>query len=284
MLGRELAGVFKNSGTAFCGTDREVDITNPGALGAFAEKLCAKTQVAWVVNCAAYTAVDKAEDDPETCRRLNVDGPGNIAALCAEVGAGFVHISTDYVFDGKGAIPYTEEDPPYPTGVYGITKRDGETAALHNNSRSYVIRSAWLYGQYGKNFVTTMLSLMNTRDSIKVVNDQQGSPTWARDLAGVIRAVTESREDTCPFGIYHYTDAGVITWYDFAREIYRQGRALGLVKKDCLVEPCTSAEYPSKAKRPAYSVLDKGKITKTLGITVPRWDESLREYLGTIAP
>ena len=277
MLGTELSLLLEKSGLPFTGTDREVDITDYAALKGFAEK----QPFTWIVNCAAYTAVDKAEDDSENCRQLNTIGAGNIARAAREAGAKVIHISTDYVFDGSVSRPYTEEDTTRPTGVYGLTKRDGEMKVLEGNVSSYIIRTAWLYGKHGSNFVQTMIHLMNERDEVKVVNDQRGSPTWANDLASVIIAiiVAVKNDKTVPFGIYHYTDEGDITWFEFAKEIYRQGRELGRIAKDCVVNPCTSADYPSKLTRPAYSVLDTTRIKRTLGIKIPVWNESLRRFL-----
>ena len=283
MLGTELSVLLEKSGFRFVGSDREVDITKPAELLHFAEG----QQFTWIINCAAYTAVDKAEDDAELCRRLNAQGAGNIAACAQKAGARLIHISTDYVFDGIGVTaegvtrPYREDDKTNPTGVYGLTKREGEIAVLENNPRSYIIRAAWLYGKHGNNFVHTMLRLMNERDEIKVVNDQRGSPTWAFDLAFVILDIIKAADTSknIPFGIYHYTNEGNITWYDFAKEIYRQGRQSGLTKKNCSIKPCTSAEYPSKVKRPVYSVLDKSKIKAALEIEIPAWDASLKEFL-----
>jgi len=277
MLGTELSLLLEESGVSFIGTDKEIDITDQAALIGFAEK----QPFTWIINCAAYTAVDKAEDDEENCRLLNTVGPGNIANAARETGARVIHISTDYVFDGKGNSPYTEEDTTGPTGVYGLTKRDGEVKVLEENAESYIVRTAWLYGKYGGNFVRTMLRLMNERDEVKVVNDQRGSPTWARDLASAIITIIDAVRNgrTVPFGIYHYTNEGEITWFDFAKEIYRQGRELGFISGDCALKPCTSAEYPSKVERPEYSVLDKTKIKKALGIKIPVWDESLRKFL-----
>ncbi|MCL1931031.1 MAG: dTDP-4-dehydrorhamnose reductase [Treponema sp.] len=281
MLGTELSLLLEKTGVPFTGTDREVDITDPAALGEFAEKRA----FTWIINCAAYTAVDKAEDDAETCRRLNTLGAAHIAACAKKTGARLIHLSTDYVFDGTGKRPYHEEDATAPTGVYGLTKRDGELAVIDNNPRSYIIRTAWLYGKHGNNFVATMLRLMNERDEVKVVNDQQGSPTWAFDLASALLAVIAAADTgkNIPFGIYHYTNEGNITWFDFAKEIYRQGRGLGRINKNCAVKSCTSAEYPAKVKRPAYSVLDKSKIKAALGIAIPAWDASLKEFLQTCA-
>ena len=295
MLGTELSQLFERQGVPFTGTDRGVDITDPQALMAFAHAQA--EPVSWIVNCAAYTAVDNAENDVAACRRLNVDGAGNIASCAKSIGAKLIHISTDYVFDGKGIIdalgtkggapplprPYREDDPASPIGVYGLSKYDGERAALEKGCGAavYIIRSAWLYGAHGNNFVSTMLRLMNERDEVKVVNDQQGSPTWARDLAGALLALITAADSgkTVQGGVYHYTDEGAITWFDFAREIYRLGRELGRAARDCAVIPCSSAEYPAKVQRPAYSVLDKSKIKAALGITIPAWDASLRKFL-----
>jgi dTDP-4-dehydrorhamnose reductase len=285
MLGTELSLLLEKSGLLFTGTDREVDITDAAALENFA-----KTQpVSCIINCAAYTAVDKAEDDVENCRRLNTLGAANLAACAQSIGARLIHFSTDYVFDGKGMAveemdvprPYREDDATNPIGVYGLTKRDGELAVLKNNPRSYIIRTAWLYGKHGSNFVHTMLRLMNERDEIKVVNDQRGSPTWTLDLASTILAFikTVNSGKDIPFGIYHYTNEGDITWFEFAKEIFRQGREAGSITKDCAVKPCTSAEYPAKVKRPAYSVLDKSKTKAALGIKIPAWEKSLAEFL-----
>ncbi len=284
MLGTEIALLLEKCGVPFAGTDREVDITDKASLTAFIQKQ--EKPISWVINCAAYTAVDKAEDDAETCRRLNVSGPANIAACAKNIGAKVIHISTDYVFDGKGVTdeggirPYREDDTTNPIGVYGLTKRDGEIAVLENNPDSYIIRTAWLYGRHGNNFVHTMLRLMNERDEIKVVDDQRGSPTWAFDLARLLLSVIKAGGDgkNIPFGIYHFTNEGNITWFDFAKEIYGQGRELGLITKNCLVKPCASAEYPAKVKRPAFSVLDKSKIKTALKIEIPSWEISLKEF------
>jgi dTDP-4-dehydrorhamnose reductase len=282
MLGTELSRVLDQRGLAHTGTDREVDITDPAALRRFAEQQAKKTPLTWIINCAAYTAVDKAEDDRDTCRRLNVEGPGNIACAAGKIGARMLHISTDYVFNGKGTRPYREDDPTDPIGVYGLSKRDGEEAILAHSDAAYIIRSAWMYGQYGNNFVSTMLRLMAGRDTVRVVNDQRGSPTWANDLANTVAdLILRSDRGDLPYGIYHYTNGGDITWFEFAKEIYAQGRALGLLIQDCAVVPCTSAEYPAKVTRPAYSVLDKSKIQRALGISLSPWDTSLRRFLET---
>ena len=284
MLGTELSLLLEKYGLSFISTDREVDITDPLALNQFVIKQVqpdGKQTVSWIINCAAYTAVDKAEDDAEACYRLNMSGAGNIASCAKSIGARLIHISTDYVFDGTASQPYREDDATNPIGVYGLTKRNGELAVLENNPDSYIIRTAWLYGKYGSNFVSTMLRLMNERDEIKVVDDQRGSPTWSFDLASTILALVQTVDSgrDIPFGLYHYTNEGIITWFDFAKEIYRQGRECGCITKDCNVKPCTSAEYPARVKRPAYSVLDKSKIKSAQGIEIPAWDTSLKEFM-----
>ncbi|MDR1903482.1 MAG: dTDP-4-dehydrorhamnose reductase [Treponema sp.] len=288
MLGTELSLLLEERKIPFTGTDRDVDITDEAALTGFARQ----KPVNWIVNCAAYTAVDKAEDDGETCRALNTLGAANIARCAKSTGARLIQLSTDYVFDGKGNAagdaaprPCREDDETNPIGVYGLTKRDGEQMVLENNPASYIIRTAWLYGAYGNNFVRTMLRLMGERDEVNVVNDQRGSPTWARDLAGLILTLIETADKpgaVVPCGIYHYTNEGNISWFDFALEIYRQGRSRGLLVKDCKVKPCTSTEFPARVKRPEYSVLDKTKIKTTLGITIPAWDKSLGSFLGIL--
>jgi dTDP-4-dehydrorhamnose reductase len=290
MLGTELSRCFRARGFACIGTDREVDITDAAALEAFAAEQAGA--IAIIVNCAAYTAVDKAEDDADFCRRLNAEGPVNIAKTAGKIGAKLIHISTDYVFDGMGICeggagprPYREDDATNPIGVYGLTKRDGEEAVMANNPASWIVRTAWLYGKHGNNFVHTMLKFMKERGSVSVVDDQRGSPTWAYDLSGLIADIISACQggSQIPYGIYHYTNEGSITWFDFARKIYEQGRRLGLLDGECSVKPCASAEFPARVKRPAYSVLDKAKIRAALGIDIPAWDESLGNYLGTLA-
>jgi len=282
MLGTELSLLLEKYGYSYIGTDCEIDITAPAALGDFIRtQQDRKQQINWIINCAAYTAVDKAEDETEKCRKLNTTGAGNIASCAKSINAKLIHISTDYVFNGQGNKPYTEEDPTDPIGVYGLTKRDGEIKVFEENKNSYIIRTAWLYGKYGNNFVHTMLKLMKERDKIKVVNDQRGSPTWAFDLAETVIdfiKVGQTGKDV-PYGIYHFTNEDEISWFDFAREIYNQGRALGILTKDCDVMPCTSSEFPAKVKRPAYSVLDKNKIKAALEINIPTWEKSLKEFL-----
>lgn len=274
MLGTEIARQLTENKLEFVGTDIDVDITDPQALAAFAKG----KEITYIINCSAYTAVDKAENDVDVAKKLNEDGPRNIANLANQIHAKMIHISTDYVFDGTGNLPYTEDMPIAPIGVYGKTKAAGENAVKQNLNEYYIIRTAWLYGWAGKNFVYTMIKAMNTHDSVKVVNDQKGTPTFAGDLAAIIIKIIKKQD--VPFGTYHCTDLGEISWWDFTNEIKKQGIELELItKKNCVVNPCTTEEYPTPTKRPAYSVLCKDKIQKTLGITLPFWKDSLSVFL-----
>ena len=284
MLGSELSQVFDRRCLAWVGSDRDVDITDPAALNSFIERQ--QEPITWIVNCAAYTAVDKAEDDTDACRRLNADGPAAIAGAANRIGARALHFSTDYVFNGRGTVPYKEDDPTDPIGVYGLTKRDGEEAILAGHGAVYLVRTAWLYGQHGNNFVHAMLRLMNGRKEVRVVNDQLGSPTWTNDLAAAAADLIARADggETPGYGIYHYTNEGAVSWFEFAEEIYAQGKKLGLISGDCGVKPCSSADYPSRVVRPAYSVLDTEKIKRALGIAIPRWNTSLKRYLETCGP
>lgn len=277
MLGSELAQALDEKGLPWIGSDREVDITDPAALEAFA----AGKSIGWIVNCAAYTAVDKGEDEMELCSRLNRDGPAAIGALASKIGATVMHLSTDYVFDGTAERPYSEDDPIMPLGVYGKTKAQGEGALRSVCPRSYIVRTAWLYGRYGNNFVSTMLRLMGEKTDIGVVADQYGSPTYARDLALALIAIIESGKEA--YGTYHYTNAGQTNWYDFAQAIHAQARRIGLLSRDCSLRPLTTDQYPTKARRPAYSVLSKAKIERVFGIVPPEWEESLGKYIKEIS-
>lgn len=278
MLGSQVCRTFSENKVDFLGTDSDVSILDYTALEGFA----AGKKISFIVNCAAYTAVDKAESETEKARALNADGPRNIARLAKKLGVPFLHISTDYVFDGNASSPITEDTPIKPLGVYGVTKAEGEKAIAEETDDFYILRTAWLYGWSGKNFVYTMIRAMNTHDSVKVVNDQKGTPTNCVTLANVILRIIGKRAEgeSVPNGIYHVTDLGEITWFDFAKEIFAQGVERGLVtNRDCAVNPCTTEEYPIPAKRPAYSVLDKTKVQRALGIKLPAWRESLAGFL-----
>lgn len=229
-----------------------------------------------IVNCAAYTAVDRAESDAEFCERLNAQAPGFLAETAESCGAAMVQISTDYVFDGRQCRPYRETDRTCPVSVYGRTKREGEKAVMRLCSKAMVIRTAWLYSSFGNNFVKSMLRLGRERDSLGVVSDQIGTPTYARDLAEVIYVAIEG--GIVP-GVYHFSSEGFCSWYDFAKAIHRLA---GITS--CRIYPLHTEEYPSVAVRPHYSVLDKTKIKKTFGIAIPHWAESLEACIRLMEP
>lgn len=291
MLGTEICRQLTENNIQYVKSDIDVDITDIEALRNFARAW----SVTWIINCAAYTAVDKAETDVELATKLNEIAPGNIAKVASEIGARVIHISTDYVFDiynrevvkknfernSLDFSPLTEDEPVCPNSVYGITKAKGETAVRNNFDNYYILRTAWLYGWAGKNFVYTMIRAMNTHDAVKVVNDQKGTPTFAGDLAEIIIKIIK-KDGLVPYGTYHVTDLGEITWWDFTNEIKKQGIEQGWVtNKDCVVNPCTTDEYPTPAKRPAYSVLSKDKIQKALDISLPDWKLSLCKFLSS---
>lgn len=241
----------------------ELDICNEQAIMAFVKE----HDIQVIVNCAAYTAVDKAEDNPELCAKLNSDAVGYLAKAATANQAELIQISTDYVFNGTSCLPYKESDPTCPNSVYGVTKLAGEANAMSYCKKSMIIRTAWLYSTFGNNFVKTMIRLGKERDTLGVVFDQIGTPTYARDLARVIFAAIN--KGVVP-GVYHFSNEGVCSWYDFTKAIHR---IAGITT--CKVTPLHTDEYPAKAPRPHYSVLDKAKIKKTYGIEIPYWEESL---------
>lgn len=270
-LGSELQAIADDyESIDFLFTDYdELDITDRKAVRNYIEE----HEVDCVVNCAAYTAVDKAESEPEKCELLNDIAPGYLAEAIASRGGSMIQISTDYVFDGKGHIPYREDMPTAPQSVYGRTKLAGEEKVVRNCPGAMVIRTAWLYSSYGKNFVKTMLRLAKERDEIGVVADQIGTPTYAHDLARAICTIVE--QGIVP-GIYHFTNEGVCSWYDFTKTIFRLE---DISADDCRVRPLRTDEYPSTAARPHYSVLDKSKIKKTYGLDIRWWEDALKSCI-----
>lgn len=241
----------------------ELDICNEQAIMAFVKE----HDIQVIVNCAAYTAVDKAEDNPDLCAKLNSDAVGYLAKAATANQAELIQISTDYVFNGTSCLPYKESDPTCPNSVYGVTKLAGEANAMSYCEKSMIIRTAWLYSTFGNNFVKTMIRLGKERDTLGVVFDQIGTPTYARDLARVI--FTAINKGVVP-GVYHFSNEGVCSWYDFTKAIHR---IAGITT--CKVAPLHTDEYPAKAPRPHYSVLDKAKIKNTYDIEIPYWEESL---------
>lgn len=268
-LGNEMRVVARNSADNYIFTDvAELDITDAAAV----EKMVTDNDVKVIVNCAAYTNVDKAEDDREFAELLNARAVENLAQAIRRNDGLLMHVSTDYVFGGtKNNTPCREDEPANPTGVYGVTKLHGEQAIIASGCHHIIIRTAWLYSEFGKNFLKTMLDLTTTKPQLKVVFDQVGSPTYAYDLALAIFDIVENRKYVDNDGIYHYSNEGVCSWFDFTKMIAEYAGHTG-----CDIQPCHSDEFPSKVVRPSYSVLDKTKIKKTFGVSVPYWTDSLR--------
>jgi dTDP-4-dehydrorhamnose reductase len=249
----------------------EMDIVNKDLV----EKGISEVKPDYLINCAAYTAVDKAETEKEIAFAINSEAVRNIATACSSNGVKFIHISTDYVFDGEASEPYKEESIVNPSNIYGESKLSGEQEAVKGNADVIIVRTAWVYSIYGSNFVKTMLRLMRSKPEISVVADQYGSPTYAHDLAEVIMNIISSGK-WVP-GIYHYTNDGIISWFDFASEIKK------LSVLSCKINPITTEEYPTPAKRPQYSVLDKTKIQQTFGVRLKDWKDSLQQCLDKMS-
>ena len=271
-LGNEMQLLEKgNPQHTYFNTDvAELDITDQQAI----EQFVSDNQIDGIVNCAAYTAVDKAEDNEALCQKLNAEAPAYLAHAIGQRDGWMIQISTDYVFDGTQHTPYTEDADTCPNSVYGKTKLVGELNVQKLCEKSMIIRTAWLYSTFGNNFVKTMIRLGKEKPELGVIFDQIGTPTYARDLAVAI--MTAVNKGIVP-GVYHFSNEGVISWYDFTKAIHR---IAGITT--CRVRPLHTAEYPTPAKRPHYSVLDKSKIKQTYGIEIPYWEESLRECISKL--
>lgn len=268
-LGRSVRKESESSRDNYIFTDvQELDITDPEAVRNFVKE----NDVEVIVNCAAYTNVDAAEDNEDLAMKINGEAPGILAQTMKETGGSLIHISTDYVFGGAGKnTPLKEDQQPSPNGAYGRTKLKGEEEIKDSGVSAIILRTAWLYSDFGNNFVEKILSLLESRDSIRVVFDQCGTPTYATDLAKAIVDLIEGRKIKGNEGIYHFSNEGVCSWYDFA---HAGARLAGLEGKEIL--PCHSSEFPSKVVRPSYSVLDKTKYKETFGKSVPHWHDSLK--------
>ena len=271
-LGNELQQTLAPLGEVIALTRQELDLSQSEQI----RQLVQQVRPSMIVNSAAYTAVDKAESEVELAQAVNGTAPKIMAEEAEKIGASLLQVSTDYVFDGQKNTPYLETDPTHPLSSYGKSKLAGEIGIQQVTDNYLILRTAWVYGVYGKgNFVKTMLRLGQDREELRVVADQVGSPSWARDIADAIAQLLQS-ETT---GIYHFTNSGVVSWYDFAIAIFEEARALGFPLKVQRVIPITTADYPTPATRPAYSVLSGKKITETLGDYPPYWRDSLRKML-----
>ena len=282
-LGNEMRIVTKGSKDQYIFTDvvetegqktTNLDITNLDSI----RTMVKENDIKVIVNCAAYTNVDKAESDQEICELLNAKAPENLAIAMKEVSGLLIHVSTDYVFGGDPYnTPCKEDQKGTPTGVYGLTKLHGEQNIQKSGVDYLIFRTAWLYSEFGKNFVKTMLNLTSTKPQLKVVFDQVGTPTYAYDLAKAIYEIIENRKYEGNTGIYHFSNEGVCSWYDFTKTIAELAG-----NTDCDIHPCHSDEFPSPVKRPAYSVLDKTKVKETFGLNVPYWTDSLKKCLKNL--
>lgn len=269
-LGKTLAALKSQYNTIdFTGTSaKELDITNSVQVAAYFKE----NQIDWCVNCAAYTAVDKAETEPENAENVNVVGSKNLAIACAENNVVLIQVSTDFVFNGEKSVAYTEIDTTSPTGVYGATKLDGEREIAKRLEQHFILRTSWLYSENGNNFMKTMIKLSKDRELLAVVADQIGTPTYARDLAETILNIITTNNKQ--YGIYNYSNEGVASWYDFAKAIFEESNI------PIKVVPIKSEAYPTPAKRPHFSVLDKTKIKTNLQIEIPHWRDSLRKAIA----
>lgn len=268
-LGYDVVNELEKRGHTAIGVDvEEMDITDAAAV----EKEMKADSLDAVIHCAAYTAVDAAEDNRELCMRVNAEGTRNIARVCRELDLKMMYISTDYVFDGEGERPWEPDDARNPLNVYGESKYQGELAVEEYLDRYFIVRIAWVFGVNGKNFIKTMLNLAKTHDEINVVNDQTGSPTYTYDLAVLLADMVETEK----YGRYHATNEGLCTWYEFAKEIFSQAGV------DVKVNPVTSGEFPAKAKRPHNSRMDKSRLTENGFTPLPAWQDALKRYLEAI--
>ncbi len=275
-LGRALQATAPMDAETIAPAESACNLTN----GAHIERWLAEVRPDVLFNAAAYTAVDAAESDVATAELVNSVSVGRLAESARLHGARLVHVSTDFVFDGETNSPYAPDDKPNPLSVYGRTKREGELAALHASSETLIVRTAWVYAEQGKNFVQTMLRLMRERDEVKVVSDQIGTPTYARNLALALWSLAGQSAT----GVYHFTDAGVASWYDFAQAIQEEALAVGLLQRACAIVPIATKDFPTPAIRPRFSVLDKSKAWATLGCPGPHWRQALRAMLGRMTP
>ena len=281
MLGTDVENLLKERGLTYWASDKEVDIGDYKAL----EKFGKDKKIKWIINCAGYTKVDKAEEEIDEAFRINKDGVRSIALFSAKRQIRLIHISTDYVFDGRqeeNTVTYREDDKTNPINIYGKSKLAGEEEINNILEKYFIIRTAWLYGVWGNNFVYTMLRLFNERDVVKVVEDQRGSSTYTVDLAGAILRIIE--DDSVSYGIYHFTNEGVTNWHEFARVIYKKTKKLGLIEdnKKVEIQPIKTKDYPTVARRPKYSVLSKEKIKKEFNIKIRDWDEALEDFLVSL--
>ncbi|MBA3052703.1 dTDP-4-dehydrorhamnose reductase [bacterium] len=276
MLGSDIEKLLIKTGVEFISSDREIDICSNSDVMNF----LGGRKPDWIINAAAYTDVDRAEQEIEKAFNINAEGVKNIAETAGSLNAGLIHISTDYVFDGQNKSGYSEGDPVKPVNAYGESKLKGELYLNDILAKHYIIRTSWLYGAYGKNFVLTILDLLKQKNEIKIVSDQTGSPTYSCDLAEIVLSCIT--RDQGKYGIYNFSNSGSCSWYEFACEIYRIGQSIGLVTSEVRLVPVTTSEFLRPAMRPAYSLLKKDKIKRELNVNVRGWKEALAAFMEVL--
>ncbi|OHD14660.1 MAG: dTDP-4-dehydrorhamnose reductase [Spirochaetes bacterium GWB1_36_13] len=276
MLGQDVEKKLRENQIEYFTSDIEIDITHFDSL----EKAVSEKTIEWIINCSAYTAVDKAEDEKEKAFLVNGEGVFNLAKITGIKKAKLIHVSTDYVFNGEKKEAYLETDSTDPIGVYGTSKLAGEKNIQKLIHSFFIVRTAWLYGKNGNNFVSTMLRLFKEREEVKIVHDQFGSPTYTQDLASFILTIIQ--KDSRDYGIYHYTNEGKTTWYEFGKKIYELGKKAGLLEKEIKITPISTDEYPTKAKRPKNSYLSKEKAKKAFHIQISDWETALENFINEV--
>ncbi len=273
MLGSDVEALLKKGSIKYFASDIEVSISKIDEIKHF----ISGKNIQWIINTAAYTNVDGAEKEVDEALAVNSQAVRNLAEISKENNMKLIHISTDYVFDGKKAKPYIEGDLTNPINMYGKSKLQGEDAIRDILEEHFIIRTSWLYGENGKNFVYTIIKLLKNRDSIKIINDQYGTPTYTKDLATVITMIT--KENLQNYGTYHFTNEGIITWYEFAKEIYSMSRDIGLINSKVDIIPVSTEEYPTAAVRPRNSALAKEKIKTKMNVDIRNWKDCLKDFL-----
>ncbi len=273
MLGIEMQNALQQKNLSFIATDLDVDISSIGKLREFVDG----KEIEWIINCSAYTNVEKAEEEIDLAFKINADGPRNLAIIAKEKNAKLIHISTDYVFDGEKQSLYFEEDEPDPQNIYGLTKLKGEHLIQEIFKEYFIIRISWLIGFYKSNFLFAILKQFENKDTLNVVSDQFGSPTFAADLAEFVLFIIEQNSEQ--YGVFHFSCEDKISWFDFAEKIYNYAKQYEITKRNIQILPVPSSEYPSKVKRPYNSYLSKEKVKTTFGIKIPFWKDSLELFL-----
>ncbi len=282
MLGSNVDSLLKLKDITYAASDLEIDITEKSQIINFFDNK-KPNNIDCIINCSAYTAVDRAEDEPDLAFKINRDVVKSLSEIAEERNITLIHISTDYVFNGEKEAAYIEEDTTNPIGIYGKSKLEGESAIINTMDKYFIIRTAWLYGKNGNNFVHTMLKALSEKDSVSVVADQYGSPTYTKDLASVLIDIAQFKNTEHPgYGIYHFTNEGKTNWFEFAKQIYKYAKSERIINKNVKILPIKTDQYPTRAKRPKNSYLSKEKIKSTFKLTIRNWSDALKDFIKDI--